>query len=52
MPLPFTLSCRLSLIWLSFWLILLCCHACTSRCVGCSCSFLRCDRPWPEEGRD
>jgi len=24
MPLPFTLSCRLSLIWLSFWLILLC----------------------------
>ena len=52
MPLPFTLSSRLNLIRLSFWLVLLCCHACTSRCVGCSCSFLRCDRPWPEEGRD
>jgi len=40
MPLPFTLSRRLSLIRLRLWLILLC-HACTSRCVGNSCSLLR-----------
>ncbi len=53
MPLPFTLSCRLGLIrWLSLGLILLCCHACTSRCVGNSCSLLRCDPPRPGEGRD
>ena len=40
MPLPFTLSRGLSLIRLRLGLILLC-HACTSRCVGNSCSLLR-----------
>jgi hypothetical protein len=40
MPLPFTLSRRLGLIRLRLRLILLC-HACTSRCVGNSCSLLR-----------
>ena len=53
MPLPFTLPCRLSLIRrLSLWLVLLCCHACTSRCVGNSCSLLSCDLPRTGEGRD
>ena|ERR1700677_3287964 len=47
MPLPFTLSSRLSRIRLSLWLVLLC-HACTSRCVGNSCSLLRCN---PSPGR-
>ena len=50
MPLPFTLPSRLSLIrWLGFWLVF-CCHACTSRCVGCSCSLLR-SRPSLDRGR-
>jgi hypothetical protein len=39
MPLPFTLPCRLGRSRLSLRLILLC-HACTSRCVGNSCSLL------------
>jgi hypothetical protein len=52
MPLPFTLTCRLGLIrWLSLGLIWFCCHACTSRCVGNSCSLLRCDPPRSGEGR-
>src|SRR5579862_4666543 len=44
MPLPFTLTSRLGLIRLRLRLILLC-HACTSRCVGNSCSLLMIDPP-------
>src|ERR1700733_3748322 len=51
MPLPFILTRRLGLIRLSLWLVLLC-HACTSRCVGNSCSLLIFDLPRTEEGRD
>src|SRR5882757_6466365 len=51
MPLPFTLTSRLGLIRLRLRLILLC-HACTSRCVGNSCSLLMFDPPRTGEGRD
>src|ERR1700759_1887429 len=48
MPLPFTLSRRLGRSWLRLRLILLC-HACTSRCVGNSCSLLSTNLPEPEK---
>src|SRR6202012_4162313 len=51
MPLPFILTSRLDLIWLRLWLILLC-HACTSRCVGNSCSLLKFGLPRTGGGRD
>ena len=51
MPLPFTLTSRLGLIRLRLRLILLC-HACTSRCVGNSCSLVKFDPPRTGEGRD